>query len=69
MISPIKTAMAIALTVASLGVVFGASTAGAHPVKQAPVAQHLSDEVWVGNELAGKDADENVRRTFGSLGG
>lgn len=72
MFTAIKTAFAVALTVASFGAVLGASMAEAHPV-QRPAAQHMSDEVWVGNELAGKDTDANVRleirRTFGNLGG
>jgi hypothetical protein len=73
MFTPIKTALAVALTAASFGVMFGVSAADAHPVKRTPVVQHMSDEVWIGNELAGKDVDENVRleirRTFGNLGG
>lgn len=73
-----RMAIAIALTGVSLGIMLGTSTADAHSgdravtVQQTP-RQQMPDEVWIGDELVGKDSDENVRReirrTYGNIGG
>lgn len=78
MFTYIRMAIAIALTGASLGTMLGTSIADAHPVNRAVTVQQtprqqMPDEVWIGNELVGKDSDENVRReirrTHGNIGG
>ncbi|MBX9568340.1 MAG: hypothetical protein K2X77_05560 [Candidatus Obscuribacterales bacterium] len=63
--------LSVATVIAVSGASIFATAANAH---QRPANQTVhSEEVWVGNEFAGRDTDPNVRlelrRTYGNIGG
>lgn len=69
-LTTLSIALALVAGIASLG----ATSASAQTIRssQPALADHR-DNVWVGNEFAGRDSDANVRlqlrRDFGSIGG
>jgi hypothetical protein len=73
MLSKALATLFVATMIAVGGASFVAPAAEAHQ-RNVPANQTArTDEVWVGNEFAGRDRDPNVRlelrRTFGDIGG
>lgn len=63
--------LSVATMIAVSGASFFATAADAHQRKASPAQTAHPHDVWVGNELAGRDTDPNVRlelrRTYGSI--